>query len=184
MHTETLMLTNPISPSTALANIHYLAIGPWPSTAYAPEIGRKVARPAPACIQIWSLGSAQNGAQGDEQDMDGHPRDEVDTGIMRCELVLCIDVGPAHELKWCPLPSHQDVCTSVLTSLFVSASNSSRLQLIKLHDASTSRRLGYLAGTFQDGSLSIFEVPFPVGVRPRSASTDSEPVFGTLMLSP
>lgn len=29
-----------------------------------------------------------------------------DPGYMRCEMVLCIDTGPAYELKWCPLPSN------------------------------------------------------------------------------
>lgn len=33
---------------------------------------------------------------------------------MKCEMVLCVDAGPAHDLKWCPLPSHDDVNISVL----------------------------------------------------------------------
>ena len=30
---------------------------------------------------------------------------------MRCEMVLCVDSGPAYELKWCPLPSNDDSTT-------------------------------------------------------------------------
>lgn len=29
-----------------------------------------------------------------------------DPGVMKCELVLCLESGPVYELKWCPLPTH------------------------------------------------------------------------------
>ena len=29
-----------------------------------------------------------------------------DPGEMRCEMVICIESGPAFELKWCPLPAN------------------------------------------------------------------------------
>ena len=29
-----------------------------------------------------------------------------DAGEMQCEMVLCIESGPAFDLKWCPLPSN------------------------------------------------------------------------------
>jgi len=75
----------------------YLAVAPFPSTTYSPAIGFKVLRPSKACIQIWTLRSI---AELDE---------EQDVGEMKCEMVLCIEGGPAHELKWCPLPSHDIV---------------------------------------------------------------------------
>ena len=32
---------------------------------------------------------------------------------VQCELVLCINCGPATVLKWCPLPSNDPVCSSL-----------------------------------------------------------------------
>jgi transcription factor C subunit 6 len=34
---------------------------------------------------------------------------ELDGGQMKCEMVLCLDGGPAQEIRWCPLPSHDRV---------------------------------------------------------------------------
>ncbi|KAI0034530.1 hypothetical protein K488DRAFT_45316 [Vararia minispora EC-137] len=104
---------------------HFLAVAPLPSKDHAPRVGRKAQHPAPAHIQIWSFGPSQ---------APGYPNDP---GTMRCELILCVDVGPALELRWCPLPSNDTVPTS------------------------TQRRLGLLAGTFEDGSLSVYAVPYP-----------------------
>ena len=82
---------------------YYLAVAPLPSRAHSPEIGIKVTRPSRSCIQLWSLGpSASVGQSGD------------DKGEMHCEMVLCMDSGPALELKWCPLPSHDPVCPESL----------------------------------------------------------------------
>ena len=57
-------------------------------------------RPSPACVQIWSLCSSQDpsGSQTSQ-----------DKGIMKCEMILCLESGPAQELKWCPLPSHDSL---------------------------------------------------------------------------
>lgn len=38
--------------------------------------------------------------------MDVEDEEYDDNGEMKCEMVLCLDGGPAYELKWCPLPSH------------------------------------------------------------------------------
>lgn len=78
---------------------YYLAVAPFPSRAHSPEIGVKASRPLRACVQIWSLGPSSGVEEPDD-----------DKGEMRCEVVLCIDSGPALELKWCPLPSHDPVC--------------------------------------------------------------------------
>ena len=76
----------------------YLAVAPFPSRSYSPEIGVKAFRPFRACIQIWSLSPSQED--------DGMDDDDDDNGEMKCEMVLCLDGGPAYKLKWCPLPSH------------------------------------------------------------------------------
>jgi transcription factor C subunit 6 len=73
----------------------YLAVAPFPSASHSPGIGIRTPRPCPACIQIWSLKPSSNVHEPTE-----------DCGEMTCEMVLCTDGGPAFELKWCPLPSH------------------------------------------------------------------------------
>jgi len=78
---------------------HYIAVAPLPSRTHSPEIGIKVPRPSHACVQLWSLGPSEGAETSDD-----------DKGEMRCEMVMCIDSGPALELKWCPLPSHDSVC--------------------------------------------------------------------------
>ncbi|KAF8550445.1 hypothetical protein OG21DRAFT_1446590 [Imleria badia] len=118
---------------------HYLAVAPFPSRSHAPNIGEKASHPSPACVQIWAL---KPRAQ-DENAMDeDSPRSEP--AEVRCEMVLCLESGPAQEIKWCPLPAHDQVraqCTN-------------------------PRKLGILAGTFEDGSLSIYVVPDPEDIRP------------------
>lgn len=32
-----------------------------------------------------------------------------DPAEIRCEMVLCLESGPAQEIKWCPLPAHDQV---------------------------------------------------------------------------
>lgn len=78
----------------------YLAVGPLPTSTHAPDVGVKVARPFPACIQIWSLAPTQPVDSLTSED---------DRGVMRCEMVLCVDCGPAYTLRWCPLPTHDKV---------------------------------------------------------------------------
>jgi transcription factor C subunit 6 len=92
-------LTSRVEPDCSYN--HYLAVAPLSSRTHSPEIGIKVPRPERACIQLWSLGPGV-GESGD------------DKGAMRCNMILCIDSGPALELKWCPLPSHDSVCPESL----------------------------------------------------------------------
>jgi len=35
--------------------------------------------------------------------------DQDDRGEMKCIMVLCLEGGPAHDIKWCPLPAHDRV---------------------------------------------------------------------------
>ncbi|KAI0665265.1 hypothetical protein C8Q70DRAFT_903986 [Cubamyces menziesii] len=127
----------------------YLAVAPFPSKSHSPMIGTRVRRPSPACIQIWSLkpsdrstdrmnvdGDAHDGFAGNEQD-----GSDAGAGEMRCEMVLCIDSGPAFELKWCPLPSN-DAYAEARPSFF-------------------RPKLGIIGGTFEDGSLTFYAVPDP-----------------------
>ncbi|KAH9484533.1 Transcription factor tau subunit sfc6 [Psilocybe cubensis] len=117
----------PIHPEDRAARSYkqYLAVAPFPSRSHSPDIGKRVARPSYACIQIWSLSSL-------------NPSKPNDDGQMKCEMVLCLDTGPAYDLKWCPLPSHD----------------------LK-NDTTQGKKLGLLGGTFEDGSFSLFVVPEP-----------------------
>jgi transcription factor C subunit 6 len=146
---------------------HYLAVAPLPSRTHSPEIGIKVPRPSRACIQIWSLGLS-----------DGVEVFGDDKGEMRCEMVLCIDSGPALELKWCPLPSHDSVCLpKFLQKLeFMNATK-------KLSGQSpfSPRKLGVLAGVFEDGSLSVYVVPYPQDLASPQPSLTASPIYGNVI---
>jgi transcription factor C subunit 6 len=130
---------------------HYLAIAPFSSRSHSPMIGAKAQRPVPACIQIWSLQSKKgNGSQADGSL----------AGEMKCEMVLCLESGPAFEIKWCPLPSHD--------------------QWNEVHMGEHPRKLGLLAGTFEDGSLSVYVVPDPQDV----SNKDDDPMRPTFVRLP
>ncbi|KAH8117283.1 WD40-repeat-containing domain protein [Phellopilus nigrolimitatus] len=137
----------------------YIAIAPLPSKSHAPGIGVKCSAPSPACIQIWSFGpspSSQDDVSNTSRSEKGKERATKhgeDFGETKCEMVLCIDCGPALEIKWCPLPSHD--------SWSYASSNN-------------TRKLGLLAGSFEDGSLSIFVVPDPEDLRTK---TMESPVY-------
>ncbi|KAH6903104.1 hypothetical protein BKA70DRAFT_1228242 [Coprinopsis sp. MPI-PUGE-AT-0042] len=95
----------------------YLAVAPFPNSSHSPEIGVKAQRPSPACIQIWSLSPSK-----------AVPKDS----------------GPAFDLKWCPLPSHDP----------------------KQADRKL-KKLGLLGGTFEDGSFCVYVVPDPEDITTR-----------------
>ncbi|KAI0315239.1 hypothetical protein OF83DRAFT_1164870 [Amylostereum chailletii] len=101
-------------------------VAPFPTIAHSPDIGVKAS--SSACIQIWSLGPSPVKDPAEDE------------GILRCEMVICIDNGPAFELKWCPLPSHDPLAGP---------------------SPGAPRKLGLLAGTFEDGTVSILAVPYP-----------------------
>lgn len=84
-----------LNQSPACQGKRYLAVAPHLSTEYAPKSGLRMLRPNPACIQIWSFTPS-----GTSED---------DVGTLSCDLVLCVDCGPAQEIRWCPLPSHDSV---------------------------------------------------------------------------
>ncbi|KAI0636554.1 hypothetical protein C8Q77DRAFT_1093294 [Trametes polyzona] len=131
----------------------YLAVAPFPSKSHSPMVGSRVLRPSPACIQIWSL--THSGPKDNQMDVDSESFGN--TGQMRCEIVLCIDSGPAFELKWCPLPSNDPVHGQ-------GAENG-------------PRKLGIIGGTFGDGSLTFYTVPDPNTIPGTAERTSNEPLL-------
>jgi transcription factor C subunit 6 len=122
-----------------------------------------------ACIQIWTLEpTRRTDAMDDDQD---------DYGVMKCAMVLCLEGGPAHDLKWCPLPSHDPVRSIYFIENVHENGLSLCLQITDAEDQTGPRKLGLLAGTFEDGSLSIYAVPEPLDVSPQDLDS-SPPVFG------
>ncbi|EAU88980.2 hypothetical protein CC1G_10676 [Coprinopsis cinerea okayama7 len=109
----------------------YLAVAPFPNSSHSPEIGVKSKRPSTACIQIWSLSPTKPIPKSPSSS-------HRDPGQMKCEMILCIDNGPALDLKWCPLPSHDPITSG-----------------------KRPRKIGLLGGTFEDGSFCIYAVPDP-----------------------
>ncbi|KAI6031550.1 hypothetical protein BKA83DRAFT_26764 [Pisolithus microcarpus] len=135
----------------------YLAVAPFPSRAHAPSVGSKAQRPCLACVQIWSLRPRIAGDNVGE--LDDFSEKGREPGEMRCEMVLCLNVGPAQDIKWCPLPAHD--------------SWDGRLGV------RNPRKLGVLAGTFEDGSLSVYVVPDPLDIASAMRS-DTSPIFVNL----
>ncbi|KAI9065456.1 hypothetical protein FKP32DRAFT_1624196 [Trametes sanguinea] len=138
----------------------YLAVAPFPTKAHAPMIGTRIQRPSPACIQIWSLSPSQDQQDRMSVDESVANRNEQasadDAGEMRCEMVLCIDNGPAFELKWCPLPSNDPGADG--------------------HEG-TTRKLGIIGGTFEDGSLAFYTVPDPSTIVGASERSPEQPLI-------
>ena len=160
---------------TARSYKQYLAVAPYPTRSYSPEIGRRITRPSQACIQIWTLGPTREVfANQEEKNANDMERDQ---GQMRCEMVLCLSGGPAHEIRWCPLPSHDLVCPFLLRRVSLEFFILHHLQITDPSHAAGPRKLGVLAGTFEDGSLSIYVVPEPADLRSRDQDS-SKPVFG------
>ncbi|OJT08897.1 Transcription factor tau subunit sfc6 [Trametes pubescens] len=88
---------------------------------------------------------------------DGSVTEHGDAGEMRCEMVLCIESGPAFELKWCPLPSNDLVKDTT--------------------EEHTPRKLGILGGTFEDGSLTFYAVPDPSTIQGVAERPPNQPLL-------
>lgn len=82
--------------SSARKGTQYLALAPLPSLNYRTTFHGSTH--CPSCIQIWSISPTR--APDKSQDME-----------VACLLVACIDDGPVKDLKWAPLPSHDDTRT-------------------------------------------------------------------------
>ncbi|KAF9268824.1 hypothetical protein L218DRAFT_533061 [Marasmius fiardii PR-910] len=158
----------------------YLAVAPYPSKQHSPEIGKKTEPGilSHGSVQIWSLAPTKELSPGtcktdkgkrkavdnvdanSDQIMNDNLEDGVDVGKMSCEMVLCLDSGPVHSLKWVPLPTNSALVGK---------------------DPNKLGKLGLLSGTFEDGSFAIYVVPHPVDVRREAGNTSSdEPIFVSL----
>ncbi|KAF8177239.1 hypothetical protein BJ912DRAFT_986062 [Pholiota molesta] len=137
-----------VDDRSARSYTQYLAVAPFPSQSHSPDIGRKVSRPSYACIQIWALSSARKSTSPRKNSLKS-----PDFGRMKCEMVICIDSGPAYDLKWCPLPSHDF-----------------------RDEAKPHKKLGLLGATFEDGSFCVFVIPDPLDIRPPNHD-DSQPIY-------
>ncbi|KAF8316837.1 hypothetical protein DL93DRAFT_2056052 [Clavulina sp. PMI_390] len=128
----------------------YLAVGAFP-TGYTHIISSRSARPMPASIQIWCYRPASENLDP-AADSTGLVLPEVHAS---CPLTLCVDCGPALELKWCPLPCHGVGPRPPAKSL---------------------SKLGILAGVFADGTVSVFAVPDPEALRrPKGMDKETSP---------
>lgn len=126
---------------------------------HSPLATQKLSRPSPACIQIWSFGPPTNSPEEERVQRSPDGRE----GVVQCEMILCLEDGPAQEIKWCPLPAH-DAARNLGGNGVLGPS-----------------KLGILAGAFGDGSVTIFTVPDPSYVRNAQANGehDTSPTFGT-----
>lgn len=73
--------------------VQYLAVSPMPNLDYQPTLGAKQPSDTRGCIQIWGMRHALLDAGGKV----------TQPNEMRCELVLCVEGGPALEIKWMPM---------------------------------------------------------------------------------
>lgn len=97
------------------------------TVATDPAIGGRCPPDTPGAIQIWSVPSA-----GDQSPT--------------CEIVLCVDGGPATEVKWMPMGAWDEL-------------------------DGPNPKLGILAAVQLDGTVSFYSVPEPVSLRKKVKST-------------
>lgn len=87
--------------------VQYLAVSPMPNLEYKPTLGSRQPSDAPGCIQIWGVIPAP-------KDAAGRVREPT---RMKCELVLCVEGGPAVELKWMPMGAWDAVSNDYLPDM-------------------------------------------------------------------
>lgn len=169
----------------------YLAVSVSPEAEPHTPIGTRLARPAPGMIQVWSVSCDADEDDGKEasaavEDPDGDevvdaaPADEETgrrarssaspgKGSATLEMVVCVDVGSAWELSWCPVGQDYRSKVSDQDCLKPAPNSASTEEVHTPQVPGTGgtgiRRLGILAGTFMDGSVSLFSIPHPDDVR-------------------
>lgn len=95
----------------------YLALSPC-SSLHPPTVSSWNSNSKPSCIQIWSFRSearlTQSSSARAKESRSGNSigAHQATEAFGNCELMICIDCGPATDLKWCPLPSHDPVYLS------------------------------------------------------------------------
>ena len=96
-------------------------------------------------------------------------------GEMCCEMVLCVDSGPALELKWCPLPCNDifEVRLQRITRFLHAITNHGTKGTEKV-----PKKLGILAGTFEDGSTVFYAVPDPTTLEKPEGHDEKAPLYG------
>ena len=68
------------------------------------------------------------------------------------------------------------------SQLIPAVRNSSRIQGASDSSDNTPRKLGIIAGTFADGSLSFFVVPDPSSLERPAEHPENEPMYGESLL--
>ena len=116
----------------------YLAVATLSSLEEDVKVGerRREGEEGKGCIQIWSLERSKSAktrgernrvkveteaeAEGEAMEIDegedGVDATESEDGRMKCELVLCLDSGPATDVKWMPLGAWDDVSPNASSS--------------------------------------------------------------------
>lgn len=101
---------------------------------------------------------------------------------MHCEMAVCVEAGSAFELKWCPLPAHDHLSVrdcNIIVHTDVVLTTTPYVFQKPFDPASPLRKIGILAGTFEDGSVSLYVIPDPTDIASRVGSpNDAHPVFG------
>ncbi|KAL7418307.1 hypothetical protein Q5752_006764 [Cryptotrichosporon argae] len=117
----------------------YLAISTLPSSADAPTLGARAPAATPAAIQIWSI----------------LPPTEPDTldGSARCELVVCVEGGPAMQVRWAPVGGWDEPGEGPLP------------------------KLGILGAVQLDGTVKLYAVPHPAALRAARLDSIEDPLF-------
>ncbi|SCV72089.1 BQ2448_4783 [Microbotryum intermedium] len=105
--------------------------------------------PGPTMIQLWSLDTSN------ASDISLVTSPSADAQ-MKFEMALCIELGDAWELKWCPR-------------------GGDRTKFMDQDDAEES--LGLLGGVFEDGSVAVFTVPNPVEARKRHKTKKDDTLY-------
>ncbi|WVF73182.1 hypothetical protein IAT40_008001 [Kwoniella sp. CBS 6097] len=132
----------PEREAAAFGPIQYLAVSTLPHIETRPAMSEKWPRSSKGSIQIWSLSPSSNGNTDTQGD---HPMGgEVRTGGMQCEMVLCIQGGPAMEIKWMPIGVWDEYDLGTIGK-----------------DGVKIPKLGIIAAIQLDGSLSFYAVPHP-----------------------
>jgi hypothetical protein len=123
-----------IVDGTEYDGAQYLALSTLPSLDSQPAIGDKWAPDSKGCIQIWAAVPPTVNEKGAV----------IDGGSARCELVLCVDGGPVHDLKWMPMGAWDDVSRSGEAVILISAGICKWSTQARYHRCLPTGRIGFI----------------------------------------